>query len=514
MKVTLISPYDVVVAYGVRTLSAVLKAMGVESQMVMLPPGGPELGWGSVGINFTYPETVLDQVAEVARDSDLIGISLTSNYFDNAIRITQHLRRSIHAPIVWGGVHPTLRPEECLEYADLVCVGEGEEPLRELALQMANGNGYAGIRNMWYKHNGEIVRTPLRPLATDLDSYPYPDYDLNAEYVLHQRTLQPMTKDLLCRYLEHITDEQVTTYRILMSRGCHYRCTYCSNNALGEKYGGEWRIRRRSVPNLIGELRWATTRFPEIQYITIDDDHFLDDVEMVHKFCSAYKQEVGISFSVVGMYPATVDEEKIRLLVDAGMKRAKVGIQTGSMRVMHQIYRRPCTLKQITQTFEILHKFTDRLTPTYQFILDNPWETEQDHLETLRLLFYLTKPYRLAILSLTFFPGTELCERAKREGLVTDELTQVYRKNWASPPNRTYINGLFQLFQVQYVPHWMIALLMSAPLRRLNWVWLPELVKQCFHILMLLKKGAQLLLRGEWSRIRNALHRRISPSVS
>jgi hypothetical protein len=59
-----------------------------------------------------YSEAVLEQVAEVARDSGLVGISLTSNYVDHAIRITRHLRRSLRIPVIWGGVHPMLRPEE------------------------------------------------------------------------------------------------------------------------------------------------------------------------------------------------------------------------------------------------------------------------------------------------------------------------------------------------------------------------------------------------------------------
>jgi anaerobic magnesium-protoporphyrin IX monomethyl ester cyclase len=512
MKVTLISPYDAVVAYGVRLLSAVLKAAGVESQMIMLPHG-PGADQTSANGSDPYAEPVLAQIADVARSSDLIGVSLASNYLDNAVQITEHLHRSINAPIVWGGVHPTVRPEESLTYADLVCVGEGEEALRELALQIASGNGYAGIRNMWYKRDGQIVRTPLRPLATDLDAYPYPDYDLSTELVLHQGRLQPMTRDLLLRYLRYVSYERVVTYRTLMSRGCHYRCAFCANSALGKLYGKEWRIRRRSVPNFIGELRGIVARFPEIRYIVIDDDHFLDDAEMIREFCSAYQQEVGVPFSLAGVYPAMVDEEKIRLLVDAGMKRASVGIQTGSMRVMHHVYHRPCTLKQITQTFAVLSKFKDRLEPVYQFILDNPWETEQDRLETLRVLLRAPKPCRLGIYSLRVFPGTELYERAESEGLATDEFTKDTRKDFQLL-ERTYMNSLVELFRVQYVPHRLIALLMSQPLRRLNWVWLPELVGRCGRIFKRLTNRAQRLPREYWSRARNAFSRRKRQSVS
>jgi radical SAM superfamily enzyme YgiQ (UPF0313 family) len=509
MKVSLISPYNVVAASGVRTLSAVLKAAGVESQLIMLPPVGAEAGWGEAGVNVAYSPAVLDQVIEVVQDSNLIGISLTSNYFNNAIHITQHLRRSTQTPIIWGGVHPTLRPEECLEYADLVCVGEGEDALRELALKMAHGGDYTGIQNIWHRQNGEIVRMPLRPLVTNLDVYPYPDYDLGAEYVLHEGALQPMTRDLLYKFLGHVTYETGVTYRAIMSRTCRNRCAYCANSALGKLYGKQWRVRRRSVPHFIGELKQAITRFPEIQRIVVEDDFFLDDDEIIREFCDAYKKEVGLPFVVAGMFPTIITEERIRLLVDAGMCRAGVGIQTGSKRVMQKIYHRPCTQEQILQVFGILGKFKDRFKPTYQYIVDNPWETDEDQLETLRQLFLIPRPHILELFSLVLFPGTRLSERAIEEGLVTDEHSQVYSKDYHSS-NRSYINALFRLFQVQYVPHWVIRLLMSAPLCRLDWVWLPRLADKVFHILALLQRGARHLLHGDWLWVRQAIGRRLS----
>jgi radical SAM superfamily enzyme YgiQ (UPF0313 family) len=479
MKISLISPYNVIAVTGVRILSAVLKKAGVESQLIMLPPVGAKAGWGEAGINVAYPASVLDQVAEVVRASELIGISLTSNYYDNTVHITRHLRNLIQSPIIWGGVHPTLRPEECLQHADLVCIGEGEDALLELVQKMAGGGDCAGVRNIWHRQNGKVVRTPLRPLVTDLDSYPYPDYDLNAEYVLHEGTLQPMTRELLYKFLENVTYEKGVTYRTIMSRTCRNRCAYCANSALAKMYGKQWHVRRRSTPHFLGELKQAIARFPEIRRIVIEDDFFLKDEEMIREFCRAYKREVDLPFVVTGMFPSIINEERIRLLVDAGMTRAGIGIQTGSKRIMHQIFRRPCSLEQIVQVYKILGKFKGRFKPTYQFIVDNPWDKEEDQLETLRQLFLIPRPYILEFFSLTLFPGTELSERAIKEGLITDEHDQVYRKDYHLS-SRSYINALFRLFQVQYVPHPIIRLLMSAPLRRLRRIWLLRAIVRFF----------------------------------
>jgi anaerobic magnesium-protoporphyrin IX monomethyl ester cyclase len=198
-RVTFISVYESVATYSIRVLSALLKMAGVETQLIFMPRETEGFRWD--GFRYAYSEAVLDQMAELTGDSDLVGITLMTNYFDNAVQITRHLHCRISAPIVWGGTHPTICPEECLEYADLVCIGEGEEALCELVQKLAGGEGYAGVDNMWYKRDGEVVRMSLRPLLLDLDAYPYPDYDLNAEFVLHQGRIRPMTQELLLHYL-------------------------------------------------------------------------------------------------------------------------------------------------------------------------------------------------------------------------------------------------------------------------------------------------------------------------
>jgi radical SAM superfamily enzyme YgiQ (UPF0313 family) len=509
MKVTLISPYNSILAYGMRMLAAMLKQAGVQTQMIMLPNVTDETRSALVGFGFDYPEEILDQVAQLTQGSDLVGISLSSNYFERAVLLTQYLRRSVHAPIIWGGIHATVSPEQCLEYADLVCVGEGELAMRELTLQMMSGKGTADVESIWYKKNGEIVRTPVRPLNDDLDAYPYPAHDLDEEYVLHEGRVQPMTRELLVHYLRANTDQ--VWYITMLSRGCPYRCTYCCNNALAKLCGKGWHVRRRSLSNFIGELKQMTDRVPEISRILIADSVFRTDRKFAAEFCEAYKKEIGVPF-YVNMHPAYVDEEGIRLLIDAGLFYGEIGVQSGSPRVLREIYHRPCTKEQLVHAFQVLHKFTDRLSVSWQFILDNPWETVDDHLEALRMLRQFPKPFHLELYSLTFFPGTQLYDRAKKEGLITDDYREIYRKE-DHELHRTYINGLYRLFNVRLVPHWLIGILMSAPMRRLNWIWLLEGTARCAQrldsCLGMIKSGAMKLSRGDWSPVRNAFRRRL-----
>jgi anaerobic magnesium-protoporphyrin IX monomethyl ester cyclase len=501
MMVTLISVYETASAYGLRLLSAVLTQAGFETRLVFLPRETEGLPWD--GFRYPYPQAVLDQLTELAVESDLVGISLTTNYFYNAAQITQHLRRSTSAKIVWGGIHPTVRPEECLEYADFVCVGEGEEALLELAHRLKDGGGHDGIDSVWYRQDEQIVRTPLRPPPTNLDAYPFPDYGLANSFVLHQGQIQPLNLELLYYYSRRLgRSDGVATYETVMTRGCSYSCTYCCNNALRAIYRGKWRIRRRSVENVISELEHVVARFPGFSLVQFNDDEFLSEMETVRAFSSAYPQAVDIPFVVVGFQPPMVDRERIALLVDAGMKTLHMGIQTGSMNTMRRLYHRPVRREQILQATQVLASFADRLDPpAFDLILDNPWETDEDQLETLSLLLKIPRPYQLQIFSLTLYPGTELYERGRREGLLHDEMSQVFEKHYVLEHERTYINCLFELVQSQRAPRWLMKLLMHDNLRKRNWVWLPCSVHSVLRLVELVELGWQSMLRGNWGRI-------------
>jgi len=509
MKITLISVYESNVALGMRIISALLKKAGYSTRMIFLPRETE--GLRHEGFRFPYAASALAQVSDLVAGSDLIGISLASNYFDNAVQITRHLRRNINVPIVWGGIHPTVRPEECLEHADIVCVGEGEEAILDLVRQLEAGKGYAGISNLWYKENGVIVRTPIRPLVYELDRFPHPDYDLSEEYALYQGKVQRMTDELMYYYLRWpYTSDSEPTYVAMMSRGCVCSCTYCCNNAFLELYGKKWRVRQRSVADFIGELRAITVRFPGIKWIRIDDDLFVENVETVRKFADAYKQSgINVPLFVTGFHSSMVHEEVVRLLVKAGMQQARIGIQTASTEILHKVYKRPGSLERVKRTIQIFHKYADRLKlPVYDLIIDNPWESEEDQLQTLRLLLDIPKPYAVTLFSLTFYPGTELYERARAEGFLRDEQREVYNK-WYLEEKRTYINGLFRLFRFGYAPRWLMAWLLTERMRRLRWTWLPYLINELIFGLRLASAGWRALRRGDLRAFGRAVRARI-----
>jgi radical SAM superfamily enzyme YgiQ (UPF0313 family) len=135
------------------------------------------------------------------------------------------------------------------------------------------------------------------------------------------------------------------------------------------------------------------------------------------------------------------------LLVDAGLIGVRMGIQTAGTSTK-KLYKRPHTNQQVENAVRIIHSHK-KVRGKYDIILDSPWDTDEDTIETLMFLSKLPTPFQLTLYSLVFFPETELYKKAKKEGIIKDDLNDVYRKHYHGCKN-TYLNRLFFLLN-EYV---------------------------------------------------------------
>ncbi len=467
MKITLISPYPDVTAFGVRTLAAHVKAHGHQARLVFLPdPFGDHIIQGVA----RYPESALLQTAELCADSDLVGVSLMTNHFDGAVQITNVLRRSLKVPIVWGGVHPTIRPEECIQHADIVCIGEGEDSLLALMNALQNRTPLGATPGCWVKNSDGTVNTnPLACLPADLDGYPAPDYSMHDHHVMMDGKIVPLNHLLLQQFLaqgsvaKHLGR---TGYQTMTSRDCPYSCTYCINDTIRRMYGGQAKLRWRSVDHVISELKAVRRDMPYVDYIWISDDEFMarrkDDLA---EFCRRYKAEIGLPFSCL-VSPVSVTEEKMAMLVDAGLCYVQMGVESGSPR-MQEIYRRKnMGNERLMKAIQVINKFKDKLAPpSYDFLLDVPFETDDDRIQTIQLISRFPKPYRLQPFSLILYPGTHLYTLAKEQGLIKDEHAEIYNKTYVMH-EPSYLNFVVALAKDGKMPGALLRAMVWPPLVR------------------------------------------------
>jgi radical SAM superfamily enzyme YgiQ (UPF0313 family) len=279
-----------------------------------------------------------------------------------------------------------------------------------------------------------------------LDTLPYPDYDLEDHFILDRGAVKPMDEDLLKKYLRRSphTKKNYIPYTTMSSRGCPHHCSYCCNDVYLRLYSGEKYLRRRSPEKIVEEISLSREKFNFINYVDFQDDSFFAASEQeIQRFCRLYKETIGLRFWCYGS-PRTITEQKVKHLVEAGLDHVTMGIQTGSQRTQ-ELYRRNITNGAVTKAAKILNKYASAIgPPSYDIILDNPYESLEDNLETLRLLVDLPRPYCLRGFSLVFFPGTTLYERARQDGLITDEEKQIYRKHYHHYQG-TYVNLVFYL---------------------------------------------------------------------
>ncbi|MFH0795387.1 MAG: cobalamin-dependent protein, partial [bacterium] len=298
MKVALISPYEHLASYGIRMLAACLKEAGHECKTLFL----------TQDFDARYTDEMLKDILEVLEPFPLIGMGVVTNHVHQVMQLSKAIRATYpEKKIIWGGIHATIEPDECLQSADMVCIGEGEEAMVELCNKMDSDADCTDVPNINFKIGDKIIKNAARPLVRDLDSFPFPDYDLDDHYVLDRGRLRHMTAEFLN---QNLGGQYVT----MSSRGCTYKCTFCCNNVYIELYKGDRWFRKRSNENIVAELRMVKDKMPYIKEIYFDDDAFLArSVRETQEFCDFYAREIALPFIVTGITPTSITEEKLEL---------------------------------------------------------------------------------------------------------------------------------------------------------------------------------------------------------
>jgi len=369
-------------------------------------------------------DSYFGRVADFIRDqgAPLVGISLMSRLFHAAAGLTKTIRNRFpdSLPILWGGIHPTIDPESCREYADYLCVGEGEIAVPEF---LASFNGHSLGRKIPGIGSAQTSTPFTSAKVNDLDSLAFPQFMPRNSWVTDRGRIVPLDGSLLKTHTRH----QATYLPVLTSRGCPFSCTYCCNNLLHKIYGK--RIRKRSPENVIEEiernLTGATVKF---NYVSLYDDCFTaHTTEWLETFVHHYKN-IGIPL-IFRAIPQFVTEEKLSILKEAPCGMALIGLQSGSDRTLAQVYKRKHSKEAFASCAQLLHK--NKIPAVYDVIVENPYETVADVQRTVEAVADLPKTSYISMASLTFYKYTELYERAKIDGYSVDEHLTKNQDAWS-----------------------------------------------------------------------------------
>ncbi|MCP4231652.1 MAG: B12-binding domain-containing radical SAM protein [bacterium] len=426
MRVLLIGMEPLVSGIGIRYLSSYLKGKGNEVNILFSPKKRP-----TAGEPFAESEDELGAIADFAADLDVdvIGISLMTHHFHRSANLTGELRRKLDVPIVWGGVHPTYSPGECLQYADYVFFGESEKSLSRFLSQMDKGETPDTTPGISYPNGDGLKSTPPAGFIEDLDEIPILDISGDTLFVLDDGRIRNLGPELYRRY----SSWNGTWYRLTTSRGCPYNCAYCTG-------GMTRKVRRRSTDNVFEEVDRVLEQYPFTKVLNIQDDSFfLGDDEWLGDFSSRLRDEYGLKF-MCRLMPKYVTEKRIDILYDGGLRYISMGLQTGSERVNYDIYNRRETAPEFLRAETVLSKFG--IQRVYDVIFDNPYESEEESKETVKTIASCKKPFLVYAYSLTPYPGTTFYERAKYDGWL-DKMTDPYESPFRVTRSDNYTTPVY-----------------------------------------------------------------------
>ena len=399
-RVLLISLQQDLTVIGLRYVHYSLLNAGYASHYLHLPRFKPENAGGA--------EQLRQFVADV--DPSWVGISLMSTEFNAARQLSAKLKRHFpHIPVVWGGVHPTIDPESCLAYADYVCVGEGEGVAVQFSAALARGEDPRRVPGLCYLMDGVPTRNALAPLIEDLDTIPsYEHIPKNGFLQDGSGVISPLGQRQAIRYGRY----QHKFYDVLTSRGCPFSCTYCCSDLVSHIQGSK-KIRRRTVGHIIAELEQAVREFPMIEMVNFHDENFLShDIGFLEAFTAEYRARVNRPF-MFACIPIYIKHDKMKLLKDAGLVWIRMGLQSGSDRVLRDVYKRKSFRQHFLAAAAVLDDLA--IAAYCDVILDNPFESVEDQLETIRTLLAAPRPFYLQLYSLSAYFGSELHGRILRE---------------------------------------------------------------------------------------------------
>lgn len=385
---------------AIESLSSVLKRDGHTVKLVFDPGLFDDKQYLDVPLLKKLFSRKTDVVRKIVESRpDLLCFSVGTDNYLWACEIARKVKETIDVPIIFGGIHVTAVPERVIrnDFVDMVCIGEGEEAMSELARSMADGRWDRSIRNIWFKDDGRIIKNPVRPLIQDLDSLPYPDKELFEEHI-------PIRNG---------------KYMMITSRGCPYRCTYCYNNVLRKTiYGRERKyIRQRSVGSVIDELKFMRNKY-NIKNVAFMDDCFVANRRWFREFARRYREEIALPYSCMA-YTGQIDDEIGELLKESGCNRMMFGIQTMDKNTRESILKRSFeTDEKIKKAIDVCDRFG--IPYSLDHIFGIPFADNEEHKKTA-MFYSTTNAIRVCCYALFYYPRTEITDYGLEAGIITKE---------------------------------------------------------------------------------------------
>ena len=358
---------------------------------------------------------IQEELDKIIDKVDIIGFSVMTMQVSPSLELSKYIKKNYpNKEIIWGGIHPSLLPTQTVlnQSIDYVCQREGEKCLYELACDKP----LAEIENLVYKEDGSVIMNPFADFI-----------DMNKSELPHWELFE------IDKYISKSNlagRDTGNSFPITSGRGCIFNCAFCINTALGHSW------RPLSAKNIIKRIKFLKKKY-NIQHFNINDDCFDIDLKRVDDFCEMLINEnLNVTWDVSVHAGKQWDDNRMKLMHDAGCTSLSVGAESGSPRILNMIHK-PTTVEGITFLAKQCNKYDITLVSSWMSAF--PDETKEELQQTINLL---KKVIRLCPSSsihgpqpLKLYPNSELYFEAVKRGFkIPGSLEE-----WAEKSERGYI---------------------------------------------------------------------------
>lgn len=354
----------------------------------------------------------LDNLLSKIKSYDLVIVYTSTQSFLNDVKVAEAIKnKHPKSKIIFVGPHVSVLPNETLKATnaiDAVARGEFEETIFEIT----EGNNWSKIKGLTFKKNKKIIHNPSRQLLMNLDKMPF---------------ISPIYKRDLPLKAYHLPFALFPYIAIYAGRGCPNRCIFClwPQTFTGRIY------RKRSVDNVLEEVKWIRKNMPEIKEIFFDDDTFTVNKNWVKEFCQKIRP-LKVTWSINAR--GDLNYELLAQMKQAGCRVLVVGYESGDAKMLKTM-KKGITIPQLKRFTKDAKKAGLMIHGT--FLLGLPGET----LKTIDKTMKFARDLDLDTIQVTIatpLPGTEFYEYCKKKGYLVQK--NLVDKEGYQAPSVSYPN--------------------------------------------------------------------------
>ncbi len=356
--------------------------------------------------NFYLKKLSYEQIIQftIKNKYDIVGLPVYTPIFSTSIDIAKRIKEAnSRIKIIFGGHHVTFSHKDILEnfpFVDIIVRGEGEITLLELINKIKDKQALGEIKGITYRNEEKIIENSSMPLIEDLDTLPFP---------IRQRD-----------YYD-VQSEGEKTANLITSRGCPYRCSFCSVRYFYKSQPGK-NYRMRSPSNVVDEIIGLVNNFKINHIAFLGDNIFINPEYLIEIADTLLSKGIFLTFSLIARADQVVQhQEYISILKQRGLRDIEIGIESGSQAVLNR-FCKDITVEENRQAIDILKKNDIKIK--VDFIMFDPQTSIEDLRKNIKLLkgfgivpFFFDDFARIMLYSqLSLYPGTLYYEKMRKAG--------------------------------------------------------------------------------------------------